>query len=133
MNRLQEILQRKAEIRTALEGTGEVDLVALETELRELSEEQTKIETRQRLLKEAEVINNNAEPETRTVVETFNNEPPQPDVELEASEKRGQALMENRAVTVGSGNVVLPKHTASDIRPTFNEVSTLIDRVSTKH
>lgn len=132
MNRLQEILQRKAEIRTALEGTGEVDLVALETELRELSEEQTKIETRQRLLKEAEVINNNAEPEKRTVVETFNNEPPQQDVELEASEKRGQALMENRAVTVGSGTVVLPKHTASDIRPTFNEVSTLIDRVSTK-
>lgn len=43
MNRLQEILQRKAEIRTALEGTGEVDLVALETELRELSEEQTKL------------------------------------------------------------------------------------------
>ncbi|PFS27734.1 phage major capsid protein [Bacillus cereus] len=132
MNRLQEILQRKAEIRTALEGTGEVDLVALDNELRELSEEQSKIETRQRLLKEAEVINNNVEPETRTVVETFNNEPPQPDVELEASEKRGQALMENRAVTVGSGNVVLPKHSASDIRPTFNEVSTLIDRVSTK-
>lgn len=132
MNRLQEILQRKAEIRTALEGTGEVDLVALETELRELSEEQTRIETRQRLLKEAEVINNNAEPEKRTVVETFNNEPPQQDLELEASEKRGQELMENRAVTVGSGNVVLPKHTASDIRPTFNEVSTLIDRVSTK-
>ncbi|EJR71358.1 phage major capsid protein [Bacillus cereus] len=132
MNRLQEILQRKAEIRTALEGTGEVDLVALETELRELSEEQTRIETRQRLLKEAEVINNNNEPEVRTVVETFNNEPPQQDVELEASEKRGQALMENRAVTVGSGNVVLPKHSASDIRPTFNEVSTLIDRVSTK-
>ncbi|QWH26535.1 phage major capsid protein (plasmid) [Bacillus mycoides] len=132
MNRLQEILQRKAEIRTALEGTGEVDLLALETELRELSEEQTRIETRQRLLKEAEVINNNAEPEKRTVVETFNNEPPQQDVELEASEKRGQALMENRAVTVGSSNVVLPKHSASDIRPTFNEVSTLIDRVSTK-
>ncbi|WP_025148462.1 phage major capsid protein [Bacillus sp. H1a] len=132
MNRLQEILQRKAEIRTALEGTGEVDLVALETELRELSEEQTRIETRQRLLKEAEVINNNAEPEKRTVVETFNNEPQQQDVELEASEKRGQALMENRAVTVGSGTVVLPKHTASDIRPTFNEVSTLIDRVSSK-
>jgi HK97 family phage major capsid protein len=132
MNRLQEILQRKAEIRTALEGTGEVDLVALETELRELSEEQTKIETRQRLLKEAEVINNNAEPEKRTVVETFNNEPPKQDVELEVSEKRGQALMESRAVTVGSGTVVLPKHTASDIRPTFNEVSTLIDRVSSK-
>ncbi|PGX31016.1 phage major capsid protein [Bacillus anthracis] len=132
MKTLQEILARKAEIRTLLKGDQEVDLAALETELRELDETQKQIETRQRLLKEAEVINNNAEPETRTVVETFNNEPPQQDVELEASEKRGQALMENRAVTVGSGTVVLPKHTASDIRPTFNEVSTLIDRVSTK-
>ncbi|PGT36438.1 phage major capsid protein [Bacillus anthracis] len=132
MKTLQEILTRKSEIRTLLRGDQEVDLDALGTELRELEEAQKQIETRQRLLKEAEVINNNAEPETRTVVETFNNEPPQQDVELEASEKRGQALMENRAVTVGSGNVVLPKHTASDIRPTFNEVSTLIDRVSTK-
>ncbi|MGX5485221.1 phage major capsid protein [Bacillus cereus] len=132
MKTLQEILARKAEIRTLLQGDQEVDLAAFETELRELDEAQKQIETRQRLLKEAEVINNNAEPETRTVVETFNNEPPQPDVELEASEKRGQALMENRAVTVGSGNVVLPKHSASDIRPTFNEVSTLIDRVLTK-
>ncbi|HDR7801356.1 TPA: phage major capsid protein [Bacillus tropicus] len=132
MKTLQEILARKAEIRTLLQGDQEVNLAALETELRELDETQKQIETRQRLLKEAEVINSNAEPETRTVVETFNNEPPQQDVELEASEKRGQALMENRAVTVGSGNVVLPKHTASDIRPTFNEVSTLIDRVSTK-
>ncbi len=132
MKTLQEILARKAEIRTLLQGDQEVDLATLETELRELDEAQKQIETRQRLLKEAEVINNNAEPETRTVVETFNNEPPQQDVELEASEKRGQALMENRAVTVGSGTVVLPKHTSSDIRPTFNEVSTLIDRVSTK-
>lgn len=132
MKTLQEILARKAEIRTLLQGDQEVDLAAFETELRELDEAQKQIETRQRLLKEAEVINNNTEPETRTVVETFNNEPPQPDVELEASEKRGQALMENRAVTVGSGNVVLPKHSASDIRPTFNEVSTLIDRVLTK-
>ncbi|MED0939600.1 phage major capsid protein [Bacillus mobilis] len=132
MKTLQEILARKAEIRTLLQGDQEVDLAALETELRELEEAQKQIETRQRLLKEAEVINNNVEPETRTVIETFNNEPPQQDVELEASEKRGQALMENRAVTVGSGTVVLPKHTASDIRPTFNEVSTLIDRVSTK-
>lgn len=132
MKTLQEILARKAEIRTLLQGDQEVDLAALETELRELDEAQKQFETRQRLLKEAEVINNNVELETRTVIETFNNEPPQQEVELEASEKRGQALMENRAVTVGSGNVVLPKHTASDIRPTFNEVSTLIDRVSTK-
>ncbi|KAB2396794.1 MULTISPECIES: phage major capsid protein [Bacillus cereus group] len=131
MKTLQEILTRKSEIRSMLQGDKEVDLAALETELRDLEETQKQIETRQRLLKEAEEINNNQMPEMRTV-ETFNNEPQKQDVELETSEKRGQALMENRAVTVGSGNVVLPKHSATDIRPTFNEVSTLIDRVSSK-
>jgi HK97 family phage major capsid protein len=50
----------------------------------------------------------------------------------EAAEKRGKALKENRAVTVGSSNVVVPKHAAPDIRPTFNEVSSLIDGVDTK-
>ncbi|HHZ5402729.1 capsid protein [Bacillus cereus] len=131
MKTLQEILTRKSEIRSMLQSDKEVDLAALETELRDLEETQKQIETRQRLLKEAEEINNNQMPEKRTV-ETFNNEPQKQDVELETSEKRGQALMENRAVTVGSGNVVLPKHSATDIRPTFNEVSTLIDRVSSK-
>ncbi|PGE43113.1 phage major capsid protein [Bacillus toyonensis] len=131
MKTLQEILTRKSEIRSTLQSDKEVDLAALETELRDLEETQKQIETRQRLLKEAEEINNNQMPEMRTV-EIFNNEPQKQDVELETSEKRGQALMENRAVTVGSGNVVLPKHSATDIRPTFNEVSTLIDRVSTK-
>lgn len=131
MKTLQEILTRKSEIRSMLQSDKEVDLTALETELRDLEETQKQIETRQRLLKEAEEINNNQMPEMRTV-ETFNNESQKQDVELETSEKRGQALMENRAVTVGSGNVVLPKHSATDIRPTFNEVSTLIDRVSSK-
>ncbi|ABY44601.1 phage major capsid protein [Bacillus mycoides] len=131
MKTLQEILTRKSEIRSMLQSDKEVDLAALETELRDLEETQKQIETRQRLLKEAEEINNNQMSEMRTV-ETFNNEPQKQDVELETSEKRGQALMENRAVTVGSGNVVLPKHSAADIRPTFNEVSTLIDRVSSK-
>ncbi|WP_242296725.1 MULTISPECIES: phage major capsid protein [unclassified Bacillus cereus group] len=131
MKTLQEILTRKSEIRSMLQSDKEVDLTALETELRDLEETQKQVETRQRLLKEAEEINNNQMPEMRTV-ETFNNEPQKQDVELETSEKRGQALMENRAVTVGSGNVVLPKHSATDIRPTFNEVSTLIDRVSSK-
>ncbi|MEH7256666.1 phage major capsid protein [Bacillus toyonensis] len=131
MKTLQEILTRKSEIRSMLQSDKEVDLAALETELRDLEETQKQIETRQRLLKEAEEINNNQMPEMRTV-ETFNNESQKQDVELETSEKRGQALMENRAVTVGSGNVVLPKHSATDIRPTFNEVSTLIDRVSSK-
>lgn len=51
----------------------------------------------------------------------------------EEAEKRGKALLEGRAVTVGSGDIVIPQHDAPDIRPTFNEVSGLIDRVTHKY
>lgn len=58
-----------------------------------------------------------------------------PDAGSEAkklSEQRGRDLKLNNTVTVGSSNILLPKHQADDIRPGFNEVSSLIDRVSTK-
>jgi HK97 family phage major capsid protein len=131
MNRLKEIEARKQEIRVLLDGGKEVDLDALETELRELDVEKQQIEKRQRLMKEAGEINQGTTVESRTL-ETFSSEPEQPEVKVVESEKRGKALRENRAVTVGSATIVLPNHQASDIRPTFNEVSTLIDGVSTK-
>lgn len=49
MNRLQEILQRKAEIRTQLQGNEDVDLKALQEEIRELTKEQEQLEERQRI------------------------------------------------------------------------------------
>lgn len=52
--------------------------------------------------------------------------------EKEEAEKRGKALKEKRSVTVSSSNIILPQHQASDIRPTFGEVSSLIDRVTIK-
>lgn len=45
-------------------------------------------------------------------------------------EERGKDLLEQRAVTVESGDLILPKHGSTDIKDTFNQVSTLIDRVS---
>lgn len=53
MNRLQEILNRKNEIRSLLEGNEKVDLAALETELRDLDQEQKDLEKRKQLLEEA--------------------------------------------------------------------------------
>ena len=47
--RLTEINARMAELRAQLEGTGEVDLKAIETEIRALSEEKASIESRQAL------------------------------------------------------------------------------------
>lgn len=52
--------------------------------------------------------------------------------EKEEAEKRGKALKEKRAVTVSSSDIILPQHQAGDIRPTFGEVSSLIDRVTLK-
>lgn len=46
------------------------------------------------------------------------------------AQQRGRDLMQMRTVTVGSSNIVLPKHYGTDIRPTFNEVSSLVDLVN---
>lgn len=51
----------------------------------------------------------------------------------EEVEKRGKDLMESRAVTVGADNIVTPAHTSSDVKPTFEEVSGLLDRVYIKN
>lgn len=69
--RLTEIRERKTEIRTQLQGDEDVDLDKLESELRELGEEQEKIEKRQRLMQEADSINDGSSTESRTI-QTFN-------------------------------------------------------------
>ena len=51
---------------------------------------------------------------------------------LQKSEERGKALLEKRAVTIASTGVILPSYQATDIKPTFNEVSSLLDRVNIK-
>jgi HK97 family phage major capsid protein len=47
-------------------------------------------------------------------------------------EKRGKDLIEKRSVTVAASSIILPQHQATDIKGTFNQVSTLIDRVTIK-
>ncbi|MCC1486745.1 phage major capsid protein [Bacillus tropicus] len=126
---LEQILARMTEIRSLLESDQEVDLAALDTELRELNDKKRQIETRQRLLNEARSINDGTATETRTI-ETFNTNPEQRQEAEQEIEKRGLDLKENRSITVSSGDLVLPKHTASDIKGTFNQVSSLIDAVA---
>jgi len=50
---------------------------------------------------------------------------------LEEAEKRGKTLLEGRSVTIAA-NVLLAKYTDNTLNPAFNEVSSLIDRVTTK-
>ena len=61
--RLKEILERRKEIRAALEGTEKVDLAALEKELKDLEAEETEIRRRMEM---ANAINTNSDPEADT-------------------------------------------------------------------
>ena len=131
--RIQEILERKAEINEILNDekrSQEVDLKELEKEVRELNEELEELQIRQRLLEETEQIENN-EVKTRTV-ETFNVEGKETreSDEVVDWEQRGNDIYEKRAVTVDSGDLILPKHDSPNIKGTFNQISSLIDRVN---
>lgn len=126
MNRLLEIEQRKSEIRKLLESDTDLNLDDLEKELRELDAEKTKIEKRQAIA--AGITSGEIEGRTLDVTIPAAGDPKA--TEKEAREKRGKSLKEQRAVTVASSNIILPRHDASTINPTFNEVSSLIDRVT---
>ncbi|WP_328592551.1 phage major capsid protein [Paenibacillus cymbidii] len=131
--RLSQIAARKLEIRKQLEGNGEVDLDKLQTELRGLDDEMKEIELREKRAALAKGINAGDIEGRKTSEFVPGGEVPNPAKEArKVAEERGKALKENRSVTVGSSNVIMPRHDASDIRPTFNEVSSLIDRVTHK-
>ena len=44
-------------------------------------------------------------------------------------EERGRDLLQARTVTVADDDILLPQHQSAHINPTFNEVSTLVDKV----
>lgn len=123
MKRLKEIHQRMAEIRELLISDQKVDLEALKKELRELEQEESELKERQEL---AAAINV-GKVETREIENPAKEDKKK--MEIKEREERGQQLKEMRAVTVASSNLVLPQHDSPTIRPPFNEVSSLIDRV----
>lgn len=125
--RLLEIEARKLEIRELLEDDkAEANLEELETELRSLDEEKTKIEKRATIAASIQAGSTEAREIQKPAEGVTKVEP----TETELREKRGRQLKEMRAVTVASSDIVLPKFYSKDVKPTFNEVSSLIDRVN---
>lgn len=124
-SREKQIEKRLAEIREILtKGEGDVD--ELEKEINDLQEERKELEEREKRQKIANGINIGT-------IEGRNIDNPGDELEQpDEREKRGKDLKENRAVTVGASEIVVPQHQATDIKPTFNEVSSLIDRVNIK-
>lgn len=77
MNRLQQILARLTEIRSALSGEGQVDIAALQQEVNDLNAEKVTIEARNALMgslptSAIQIPNPENTPEQRAVVDRFN-------------------------------------------------------------
>lgn len=109
--RLGEILARKSEIRTELEKADEKRMAELETEVATLEKEEAQV--RSKLALDGKLGNPVDKPDAKN-----------------DAEARGKALLEKRSITIATTGVILPEHQSTTIKPTFNEVSTLLDRVN---
>lgn len=111
--RLNEIMARKTEIAGELKAADEKRLAELNTEVEALGVEETQIRSRLDLVGKL----GKSEPKGQSV---------------DVHEERGKTLMQKRSVTIASTGVILPEYQAADIKPTFNEVSSLVDNVGIK-
>ena len=111
--RLQEIIERKAAIKTEMDKADVEQLRKLSDEADALIAEEKQIRSKMDLF--GKLGDTVSKPEDRSVASE--------------AEKRGRDLMQNRAVTVATEGVLLPQHTSKDVKPGFNEVSSIVDRV----
>lgn len=111
--RINEIKERKSALLKELDTADEARIAAISAEVDALGAEETQIRSK------IDLAGKLGKPEPKT------------DTESE-SEKRGKALLEKRSVTIATTGVILPSYQASDLKPTFNEVSSLVDLVSIK-
>lgn len=134
--RLQAITERRTKIDEMLNGTDRVNLKEIKEELRSLDEEEEEVREKLDLIEQRKTANeiNDGITEVRSLGTVENILSPGEERKKETidREKRGKDLKEGRAITVGSSQIVLPKHTGDTINPTFNEVSSIIDMVDIK-
>jgi len=112
--RLSEIKERKAAIAKEIEVADEARIAELETEVEQLNTEEAQL--RKKLDLSGRIGAAVEKPEAK-----------------DEAEARGRALKEMRSVKIATTGILLPAHQATDIKPSFNEVSTLIDRVNTRY
>jgi HK97 family phage major capsid protein len=114
--RLAEIKERKVAILDELKDADQERIAALNTEVDALKGEEMELRAKMDLTGKL------GTPEPK----------PQERASENKMEKRGKDLLEKRSITLETTGVILPEYQASDIKPTFNEVSTLVDNVNIK-
>jgi HK97 family phage major capsid protein len=152
---LEAIQNRMTEIKDVLNGESEYDLEALETEFRSLQDAkgtlEKKVEKRSALLADIAVGVSGEKIETRGkhigssqednpigapaifTQERHINAQREEVRRYTGTEERGKALIEKRSITVASNTLVVPTYYSDSVNPTFNVVSTLLDRVNTRN
>lgn len=143
--KLRKILQRKKEIRAKLnaqiEGTVELtdeEIKALQGELENLNEEEeaaveeAEQDEQRKNAEELTKRSQNGNMQLRRIAkpgEEIGNQEEERELTPAEKRQRGKDLKEQRAITVGSSEIIAPRHTAEGLTKTFNEVSTLVDLV----
>lgn len=117
--RTAEIIQRKKEIEEEVKTLA--DLNVLESRSKELDDLNAEYDT---LQKKADILERAASAPAGTAHKAD---------KVAYREQRAKDLISNRSVTLESKTVVMPKHVSSDIKPTFNQISSIIDLVDTKY
>ena len=139
IKRMQEINARKAELRSMLEGSGEVDLDAIEKELRDLDTEFKELEKRKATIDginagtipAVEIPN----PVTARSADTFDQDKEYRSAWLK--NLQGKALTENEqraySTTANSALPAIPESTANEIIKKMYEVAPILQRCKIFH
>lgn len=143
--KLRKILKRKKEIRAKLDaqiqGTIELteeEIKALQGELENLNEEEeaaveeAEQDEQRKNAEELTKRSQNGNMQLRRIAkpgEEIGNQEEERELTPAEKRQRGKDLKEQRAITVGSSEIIAPRHTAEGLTKTFNEVSTLVDLV----
>ena len=139
IKRMQEINARKAELRSMLEGSGEVDLDAIEKELRDLDTEFKELEKRKATIDginagtipAVEIPN----PVTTRAADTFDQDKEYRSAWLKTLQ--GKALTENEqraySTTANSALPAIPESTANEIIKKMYEVAPILQRCKIFH
>lgn len=139
IKRMNEIIARKAELRSMLEGSGEVDLDAITTELRDLDTEYKGLEKRKQTIEginagtipAVEIPN----PVTARAADTFDQDKEYRSAWLKTLQ--GKALSENeqRAYSTAANSALpaIPESTANEIIKKMYEVAPILQRCKIFH
>ena len=139
IKRMHEINTRKAELRSTLEGGGEVDLDAIEKELRDLDTEYKALEKRKATIDGINVgtipATEITNPVTARGADTFDQEKEYRNAWLKSLQGKPLTENEQRAYSTAAGSALpaIPESTANEIIKKMYEVAPILQRCKIFH